>query len=26
MPPSTWLDIRVEMPVDSIWNRQHAQN
>jgi hypothetical protein len=26
IPPSTWLDIRVEMPVDSIWNRQHAQN
>ncbi|QBY43455.1 hypothetical protein QE197_08560 [Arsenophonus nasoniae] len=25
IPPSTWLDVRVEMPVDSIWNQQHAQ-
>ncbi|HGJ5857631.1 MAG TPA: hypothetical protein ACHBZ1_17920, partial [Arsenophonus nasoniae] len=22
IPPSTWLDVRVEMPVDSIWNQQ----
>ncbi|WP_290605811.1 hypothetical protein [Arsenophonus sp. ENCA] len=26
IPPSTWLDVRVEMPVDSIWNQQQAQN
>ncbi|WGM02457.1 hypothetical protein [Arsenophonus nasoniae] len=25
IPPSTWLDVRVEMPVDSIWNQQQAQ-
>lgn len=25
IPMSTWLDVRVEMPVDSIWNQQHAQ-
>ncbi|WP_310513141.1 hypothetical protein [Arsenophonus sp.] len=24
IPPSTWLDVRVEMPVDSIWNQQQA--
>lgn len=24
--PSTWLDVRVEMPVDSIWNQHQAQN
>ncbi|HGJ5883519.1 hypothetical protein [Arsenophonus sp.] len=22
IPPSTWLDVKVEMPVDSIWNQQ----
>ncbi|SPP31343.1 hypothetical protein ARAF_0467 [Arsenophonus endosymbiont of Aleurodicus floccissimus] len=25
IPPSTWLDISVEMPADSIWNQQQAQ-
>jgi hypothetical protein len=25
IPPSTWLDVRVDMPNDSIWNQQQAQ-
>ncbi|SPP31494.1 hypothetical protein ARAF_0623 [Arsenophonus endosymbiont of Aleurodicus floccissimus] len=25
IPLSTWLDVRVEMPNDSIWNQQHAK-
>ncbi|MFS1582895.1 MAG: hypothetical protein ACL7AY_08810 [Candidatus Arsenophonus phytopathogenicus] len=26
IPPSTWLDIRVEMPANSIWHQRQAQN
>lgn len=25
IPPSTWLDVGVEMPVNSIWNQQQAK-